>query len=223
MCSHDTFGLGHLTRTLRHRVDKDASPGDPRFRPETYAGVEAELAFTRDWSIFETSVYGTYDLRDENRWFNERDRRGLGIGGELGWSAGASTQLRPYYEFEVTRSRNEPDLGSDLSHREHAFGFRWVQDLQLLGAAWKVETQSKWKFRTYTTDDPTDTSRYDRRDRTFYRNFYGSARLLWARKLWSPFVSGSIYRRIAGNANNEADDTESDKVNLHLGVAFAFE
>ena len=153
---------------LRHRVDKDALPGEPRFRPEAVRKTEISLANARSLGSVRGIATVGYSEEDRNRWFNERDERGVYGGLAVEHILANGMTVRPSYEFNRTRSRNHPDLGSDRSYREHAVGFGGDVDLAIHGTDLHAEIAGRMKFRTYTTEDAQDASRYHRHDRMLY-------------------------------------------------------
>jgi len=200
---------------LRHRSDKDALPGSPRFRPETYRGLEMGASLSKDLGRLTVSALGALDVRDENRWFNERDRVGRGGGVELDYQLDRGSRIRPFYLRMITESKNEPDLGSDRSHREHEWGLRAIHSLGAL----TVSGYGKLSFRSYTTTDPEDTSRFGRKDMIRYF----SGRVAWkGNAMWTPFFSIEVSGRSVNKATVEidevADDGVSDRSLIRFGV-----
>ena len=202
---------------LRHRADKDALPGDPSFRPEAYRATEIELEYQR--LLFELPVAGVFffENRDETTWFNERDRKELGGGLAVGFNPGYAIVLEPSYEYSVSRSRNKPDLGTDLSHRQHAAGLKARAPLEFVGAGARIEFNTKWKFRTYTTDDPEDTSRFQRKDVAWWWNIYFKQTL----GILTPFVGfESSGKRVdlPPGANADTEEGEYDGSLVRFGM-----
>lgn len=149
---------------MRHRADKDAPPGAPLFRPEAIAETEIRAALSRALGSARASVAYQRGSEDRTRWFDERDETiDDGMAG-LRWEATSSVQVGSEYLFARGRSRNEPDLGSDRSYREHGVSLAVAyEDAGRLGIA--VSGRLKW--RRYTTADSDDESRYRRRDRIY--------------------------------------------------------
>lgn len=202
----------------RHRADKDALPGEPRFRPETFSDLEVELSLGRSWGPVSTLLLGTIERRDENRWFEERDRtgRGLGIGLEFGlWNGSA---FRPTFLRSRIESSNEPDLGSDLSFDEDSYALRYLQDL----GDFRAEFYGKVDLRAYTTTDPEDDNRFGRED----TGRYVSARLSWRAAAFHPFVGYEISRsssELPGVAAEDQDDGEDERSLGRIGVDFQWD
>lgn len=190
----------------RHRADKDALLGEPEYRPQARRELAFELGWEQKWRAFPvTRIFLTYTIRDENSWFDERDARRIGAGLTSGFALfGSSLELT--YEYRGNESRNEPDLESDLSYREH------VAELQLgglfaaPGGPWGLDLRNRWKFRNYTTHNIEDDRHYGRRE-TIYS---------WLVKLRrpgavvSPFVSveatGHSAQTLAAEESAEEDD-----------------
>ncbi|MEZ4647884.1 MAG: hypothetical protein R3E97_03710 [Candidatus Eisenbacteria bacterium] len=199
----------------RHRADKDAGPGEPRFRPETYSDLDVELAFARDWGHFSTSIIGLVERRNENEWFDERDRLGLGVGAGLDFAVWEGSRFRPFYLRSSTESRNEPDLGSDLSFDEDSYGLRFTQEFR----DFRTELYGKIDVRSYTTTDPEDDSRYGRED----TGKFFSGKLAWRPGALQPFLSYEKSRsssQLPGVVAEEQDDGEDERSLVRLGVDF---
>jgi hypothetical protein len=153
---------------LQHRLDKDAPPGAPWYRPQAFSELEMEFGYHwQQGTRLEPVVFATYSVRDEQAWFNERDRRRVGLGAAMGFPLGA-VWLEPAYEFRGSRSRNVPNLGSDLSYNEQVADFRLRAEWVHLAGPWHLEARMRWKFRRYTTDDAEDERRYRRHDEIYY-------------------------------------------------------
>jgi hypothetical protein len=217
------LGGGHRLETtlwyapqvyLRHRADKDAQPGEPKFRPQAYEGLKVGVEYTRTWSrSWETHVELRWDMRDETRWFNERDRWRTGIGAGLTWEPRVGLELSPAYAFRVARSRNEPDLGSDYSYREHVLELNLRLPGDALGLPLELRGRGRLKLRHYTTTNPDDR-RYGREDRLLtwrlrLRRAHGTVR---------PFlqVEGSGYR--ADFLDILDDDQEFQRATYWVGL-----
>jgi len=151
----------------RHRVDKDAAPGDLQFRAEAHRRWDVE------WGL-ERAINGpagrpaNLGLAVEGSWkdytdpFAERDQRRLGLGLQ------AEVGLPQRVDFELSGgwrralSRNEPDLGKDLSYYE------WGMEPQITwsglapGAELSAILDLAW--RHYTSRSPEDRSHYRRHD-----------------------------------------------------------
>lgn len=201
----------------RHRIDKDALPGEPQFRPQARRELGAEIGWTHAWrSDFASRLFLDLTLRDESRWFEERDCRRTGAGASCEFPVGG-IDLVPCYEYRVNRSRNEPDLGSDLSYREHLAELRLRHSgAALPGGPYRVELATRWKFRAYTTDDPEDDWRYGRREQIYSMTARVSRPMGWL----VPFVSLETYGRAAKTAVEEAfdEDDDADRTFFLLGV-----
>lgn len=159
--------LAYVPQTyLRHRVDKKAVAGEPRFRPESFRGYDAELSYQRPLRGA-LRVQGTlsYEVEDRNHWFDDRDESTTG--GELALRIPMGTRLTasPGYGYTKTDGRNDPSIGPDRSHRQHVGSLR-LQAASFSGDGphWVLEGGGKWKFRSYTTPDRQDASRFDRND-----------------------------------------------------------
>lgn len=148
---------------LRHRLDKDAPPGLPAFRPESVRETEVQTTFSRAFGSMRASAAYLHSVEDRNQWFNERDERGdAALFGLKIPFAGAFTFSS---EFLVARgrSRNEPDLGSDRSYREQGPSLGIAVDGGT-DDSWQIAASGRLKWRRYTTDDAQDESRYRRED-----------------------------------------------------------
>ncbi len=205
-----------------HRIDKDALPGQPRFRPEAYQETEAELAYRYAWSPdFFTTATLSYTARDETPWFRERDRRRPGAGVGLDFKLGPHVRLVPEYTFRSNSSRNEPDLGKDLSYREH------VVDLQVGGGfdgpmgPWRLDLETRWKFRHYTTTDAEDTRRFGRDERIY------TWRIVLRRPagIITPFAAWEIAGRAIDVPGDVEDVDEADDIDrryVQLGMEWRY-
>jgi hypothetical protein len=207
---------------LRHRVDKDAVSGEPRFRPEAYGQIDLELGYRRTLGPnFHATALASYTTRDETRWFEERDRtrRGLGLG--LEFPVGGRTQVEPEYQYRVSTSRNEPDLGSDLSYREHLVELKLRTRHERFIGPWDLEMRTRWKFRRYTTDNQDDERRYKRDEQVYFwdiklRRFFGRV---------APFLSWEATGRwvdVPGNVEVVDEDGEIDRSFVELGLDWEF-
>lgn len=147
----------------RHRMDKDAQPGQPQFRAEVHrrwdAGVGVRRALGRRWEA-EAELVGS--VKDYNGLFNERDRRRVGISAGMGWLANRTLELRFEGGFRRTWSRNKPDLGKDLSCRE------WIAEPRIrfggLAVFSELEVALGLTWRRYTSEDPGDWNHCGRHD-----------------------------------------------------------
>ncbi|MBK8229021.1 MAG: hypothetical protein IPK72_00265 [Candidatus Eisenbacteria bacterium] len=210
---------------LRHRLDKDAPPGAPLFRPESYRGIGVEVAYARPTLAGRTTtVFSSFESQDESRWFNERDRKRVGVGASMVVPFGPWS-FTPSYEFAGAASRNEPDLGSDFGYREHVVGLRTRLTLgggtaELPTRSWVLGIDGRAKLRGFTTDNPDDTSRYQRDDVSY--SFSG--RLLWRRGALSPFI-GAEYagRNITLPAGADGSDEEGEYEDGAIGLGLEWE
>ncbi len=216
----------HSPQTYRrHRVDKDAPPGTPRYRPQVFSETELELGYIREWGdALESYVFLTHSYRDENRWFNERDRWRTGGGLEIEIPLTDWIEVTPGYAYRASRYRNKPDLGTDRAYYEHLTELALRADQRLLGRFWRLEGKIRWKFRSYTTDDPEDESRYRRDDRIYY----WAAKLSRADAEIGPFISAeSSGRHVDAPADlddpDDEDASEVDHLLIRLGLEWSFE
>ena len=189
----------------RHRVDKDALPGEPRFRPEALEVTELELGYTRFLSSVRATLFGGHGTENRTKWFRERD--------EEVWRGGLSLTPPPlrsvvfssHYEYARGHSRNEPDLGSDRSFRQQAVGIGLASEPRWGRLALQLRADGRVKFRAYTTRDPEDESRFDRDDLIFY----WSAKVGTAAGRLRPFVAAEGTQRSV-NLPSEADASDED-------------
>jgi predicted glycosyltransferase len=163
--------VGHRPQIYgRHRRDKDALPGDPIYRAEVHRrwdlGAEWRQAVSQRWRLA-AEVAGT--LKDYGEAFEERDRRRVGFATEIDWLARRRVVLGLRGRLRRSWSRNEPDLGRDLSYREWGLeprirftdlaapsGVALISELEFsLGVSW----------RRYTSDSPEDWNHFRRKDR----------------------------------------------------------
>jgi hypothetical protein len=170
---------------LRHRTDKDALPGEPRFRPEAVRRTEIEIAYSRALLASRAGILGGYEIGDRTRWFNERDEKSVSLGVFDRFTVAGDVAVTPRYGFDRTRSRNKPDLGSDRSYREHMLGLAVDRAWAIGPHSLETGVYGRLRLRTYTTSDPTDTSRFDREDRIY--NW--SLRAAYSMPRISPFFS----------------------------------
>lgn len=202
----------------RHRADKDALPGEPRFRPETFSDLEMELSLGKSFGPLTTLLLGAIERRDENRWFEERDRSGRGLGAGLEFGLWNGSAFRPTFLRSRIESRNEPDLGSDLSFDEDSYALRYLQDL----GDFRAEFYGKVDLRAYTTTDPDDDNRFGRED----TGRYLSGKLSWRAAAFRPFVGYEISRsssELPGVAAEDQDDGEDERSLARLGVDVQWE
>lgn len=202
----------------RHRADKDARAGEPEFRPEAYTEWESEVAFEHEWSPAVSSmVFLNVTSRDATQWFAERDQDRTGFGVSIPVEIGGALTVQSTYEHGRNTARNEPDLGSDRSYREH------VLDLDIRvkeSHGWQVELGARAKLRSYTTNNPED-NRFDRED----RYVGGSVELSrsWSRA--RPFITVEGSRRnilsVSELQQADLDDDESDHWLARLGLSWS--
>ncbi len=207
---------------LTHRLDKDALPGEPRFRPEAYRETEFGLAYRYAWTpSFSSTAFVTYTIRDDTRWFEERDRKRPGLGLALDLPLGPSAWVVPEYQFRVNNSRNEPDLGRDLSYREHVAELRVGKWSDRFFGPWYSEIRTVWKFRHYTTDDPEDIRRYQRNDQIY----------TWELKLkrsfgtLTPFLAWQAAGRwidVPGDVESVDEDGDIDRTITQVGIEWEY-
>lgn len=209
----------------RHRLDEDAAPGEPRYRPQAFRETEFELEYLRQWTgDLAAGLFVTHSYRDENSWFNERDRWRSGAGLAVEFPIAGLIELEPTYEYRVSRYRNKPNLGTDRAYYEHLAELALRADLPLRGGPWRLAGKVRWKFRHYTTDDPEDESRYRRGDRIYY----WTVKLCHADAKVTPFVSAEISGRWVdapadpGDPDDE-DAGEVDHTLVRLGVEWTVE
>jgi hypothetical protein len=148
---------------VTHRRDRDATSGEPVFRPDAYREIDLELKLERELaSRVEASLFGTYTSRRETQWFRERDRTRPGVGAGIVFPLARALEARSEYEYRVTSSRNEPDLGRDHSYREHVIDFELTGAMVRFPTPLRLIVATRWKLRSYTTDDPEDERRFER-------------------------------------------------------------
>ena len=148
----------------RHRLDKDALPGDPVFRAEVRNEWNSSLrigqALSSAWSsefVLEGSV------RDYRQPFNERDRWRVGARSGLVWQASPGRpRISVSGGFRRTRSRNVPYVGSDLSYREWSLQSSF--DASGLSGFFHFGGYVNREWRHYTSTDPNDQSHFGRQD-----------------------------------------------------------
>lgn len=156
--------FGHTPQIYgRHRRDKDAVPGAPLFRAETQRRSDLGLALMHGgatgWQK-EAGIEGT--IRDYTAAFNERDRKRVGVTAAVSWIRQGGPRLGLGCEFQRSRSRNEPDLGSDLSYREWSL-MPVLDGLRLpLGVRLRLAAALDW--RAYTSPDVDDKDHFGRHD-----------------------------------------------------------
>lgn len=206
-----------------HRVDKDAQPGQPRFRPEAYQETEAALAFLYRWAEdFSITTFTSYTARDETPWFRERDRRRLGAGFSLDFLLQPQLRVIPEYEFRSNSSRNEPDLGADLSYREHSLDLKLSRPGVGPLRRWQLDVESRLKFRHYTTDDQEDTRRYRRVERIYAIRLV----LRLPFETVTPFASWEAAGRSINVPGDVAEVDEADDIErtlIQLGIEWRFD
>ncbi len=171
----------------RHRFDKDALPGAFQFRAEVHKRWDLELEMRRrhgDRVQFTLALNGSW--REYAEAFRERDRVRLGVLGEVEFEIDRRLTVGSEVGVRRSRSRNEPDLGKDLSNRE------WL---------WKPFVEAGWPaaasiftafleltWREYAAQDPADWNHYGRHDR------FGDLALSWERALSDVLSLYSQYR-----------------------------
>lgn len=158
------LGLGHTPQVYaRHRLDKDALPGAPVFRAEVYSAWETSVAVRHAlgerWQL-DGEIGGSW--RDYAEAFNERDRRRLELALGANWAAGPQLRLGIAGGHLRSWSRNEPDLGRDLSASEW-----WLRPALIAGGAPRLleaELAVELRRRNYLStlvDDWTHNGRHD--------------------------------------------------------------
>jgi len=201
------IGLGHCPQVYgRHRVDKDAAPGAPRFRAEVHkrwdASLEVEQHLSPRWTL---GAEYDYSRRDYAQSFAERDRRRHGLSIDLAWQPGRFWRLELWHRFRRSLSRNEPDLGKDLSYREWAIG----SELHLgpLPAGIRVDLSPQLRWRDYTSINPDDENHHGREDR-IGGLFLTVERSLGAR--WLAGASADFWWREASLSSGETVDYDEE-------------
>ena len=147
----------------RHRRDKDALPGDPLFRAEVYRRWDVAAEWLRSWTPrFAAGLEVSGSWRNYGEAFQERDRRRLGLAALSSWEASPRLRFELEGGYRRSRSRNEPDLGSDLSYREWTLrpGLR-AREVAGISEA-RLLFERNW--RHYTSDDPDDEDHFGRDD-----------------------------------------------------------
>ncbi len=194
---------------LRHRRDKDAPPGAPAFRPESFEEQDYRAAIGRTIGQIRGSVAYLHAREDRNRWFNERDETIDGTELSILFPLGERIEVEPEYLFASGRSRNEPDLGSDRSYRDH--GAALAVSFDLGGTRpWEIAGSGRLKWREYTTGDPLDESRYHRNDRIYGFGLRASIDMGVIRPFAAAEWGGRIVRLPAGaSAADEEGEYES--------------
>ncbi len=189
----------------RHRVDKDALPGDARYRAEAHRRWDVEWTVERAVNptvSVGASVEGTWKNYTEP--FVERDQRRLG----LALSSEVTTARRVSLEisggWRRALSRNQPDLGKDLSYYEWEIGPEITWDGPSADTELSAALDLSW--RHYTSRDPDDENHYRRHD------LFGgvSAALLYRLSgclAWR-LAGGHAWRSAALNSGEEADYDE---------------
>lgn len=165
----------------RHRRDKDALPGAAQFRAEVHRRWDMDLGYeidvTKHLSIA-AEVSGS--RKDYNTPFNERDRNRWGLALEAAREFGRSGEWSLTGEYQRASSRNEPDLGKDLSYHEWIVAPAWQLAPPL---AFTIGCELTW--RTYHSELPEDWNHAGRQD------FMGSLEFETRRAL-SPRIAGFI-------------------------------
>lgn len=207
---------------MRHRVDKDASASEPRFRPEAYRVLSFDLSATRAVGAGLALTLGAErEVERATKWFRERERERNEAYVRAGTELIPGLAVRTKYGYAAAGSRNRPDLGSDLSYREQVFGLGLDAETSRWSGPWRLTLDGSLKSRGYTTDDPTDTSRFDRDDRTHAL----SARLAWARGIAAPFLlveRGGRRIDLPPGAAVDSDESEYDDSFIATGIAWQF-
>ncbi len=214
--SEDSYGLGVQVRPSastrvvldgryrpqvygRHREDKDALPGAPVYRAEVHERWDLSLGIrtlARQW-VLSAEAEGSW--RGYNQPFHERDRRrgSLMAGASRLGIRGLVPTLRVSYRR--SRSRNEPDLGKDLSYRE------WILDPSLGVTAFArlavLDGAVRMAWRRYTSDDPEDWNHWGRDD------FFGEARLRFSRAVSSSITADLAYAYRWRTAHLDSDQS----------------
>ena len=163
----------------RHRRDKDAQPGAPQFRAEVHRRWDIELTY-RIKATHRTSISAelTGSQKDYNSPFNERDRHRWGIAAEVTRALGRPGECGLFGEYRQARSRNEPDLGKDLSYSEWILGPWWRSTYFV-----PVTLSGEFAWRNYDSDLPDDWNHAGRHD------LMGELQIELQRTL-SPMLSG---------------------------------
>ncbi len=151
----------------RHRADKDARPGDPRFR------AEAHRRWDLEWSLeqaidgpFRRSV--TLGVAAEGSWkeytepFVERNQRRLTLELQAATALHRLVYLELAGGWRRALSRNEPDLGKDLSYYEWEIAPEITWSALTERAELSATLDLAW--RHYTSRAPQDSNHYRRHD-----------------------------------------------------------
>ncbi|MFB3907588.1 MAG: hypothetical protein ACE15D_04205 [Candidatus Eisenbacteria bacterium] len=207
---------------LRHRTNKEALPGEPQFRPEASRQMELEIAHSRPFAGTRLEASIDYETERRIRWFRERD--------EETWTAGLNVEVPLVSSIDLIGAgfvggsrtvapNREPGL--DRSHRQAITGLRLSAEPGLPAGPWEMQAGTRWKFRDYTTDDPTDSSRYHRNDRIVSWD----VRIGRPMGAFVPFVSyeGSLRRvHLPSGAQSSNEEGEYDDTLISLGVQWEF-
>jgi predicted glycosyltransferase len=147
----------------RHRLDKDALPGAAQYRAEVHRRWDAALAVEgRLGDGLQLAAELAASAKDYSQPFNERDRRRIGLSGELVHQVSPRIEVGCALGWCVASSRNEPDLGKDLSYREWT-AEPWVR-LGQIATALDLEAGLELDWRHYTSRDRDDWNHWKRKD-----------------------------------------------------------
>ncbi len=206
---------------LRHRGDTAAAPGQPVFRPEAYRDAEARLAYNHTFGAIGAGLFALHDGRREDRWFRWRDESRNAAGISLQSPQVMGFNLSPSFEFGSCRSVGDLLNPVDRSYREEIPGIfaSWSGPFANGSGRgpWKVELGGRLKFRTYTTADPLESSRFHRHDLLYS----WSVRVARQAGDFSPFVAAEgAGRRVSlpAGATASTDESQYGAALIRLGA-----
>lgn len=140
-----------------------------RYRRWTYSG-----AFTYDFSSrLDGQVRYSFETRDYNPEFNERDSKNHIVGGEIDyWLFAKRLRTDFAYDLNLTHAegRNSPDsLVVDISNRAH----RFTLDLFFRPTVWRkhpfqVTQRFAYELQEYTSQRPLDRFHFKRKDHEWW-------------------------------------------------------
>ncbi len=204
---------------FRKNSKVEAFPGIVVFQRSDATKHGMRLAWSRDWNKkWSTTVGYGVRRRDFTEPFDGRDLRREEMRVAVDWKP----TKRAAFGLAIARRQGRTDasveagIAKDRSRDED----RLDLDARIkLPREWRLEPALSWQTRDYTTDNPDDTSRFDRTDRRFTAGLKAEKRLGDA---WRLSFGVSHRDHDSGRHSPTRPSRDYDSENLKAFVAIGF-